>query len=169
MRDFGPILHVITSVDWLARVGVVDDGWPNPRVTCVGTWQEALHLRGSIPASNAFLEGANRLTRELSSQWRSEYRKWNSLVANAHEALNSDIMPRVADIIDSNDAVSKVENGVAFLKHILLWDLVCTLMEYAYSELVPIGFYGQVLSIYKDGHFPCHWDQVWPGGKVWVY
>ncbi|KLU03486.1 hypothetical protein RISK_004490 [Rhodopirellula islandica] len=41
-------------------------------------------------------------------------------------------------------------------------------MEHVYADLIPPAFYTMVYDVYAAGHFPCHWDENWPDGRLWV-
>ncbi len=138
-------------------------------VVSLANWDKALTLIGKNSMSNAFLEAGNVLTSELGLHHRKEFRQWNDIVAEGHEALGVEVFPKVDALADSIDEVIAIEGGVEFLKHCVHWDVVSIYMEYAYAHLVTPRFYSILLKVYQSGHFPCGWDEVWPNGKLWVY
>ena len=109
------------------------------------------------------------LTNIIGLQYRSEYRKWNTIAAEGREALEIEVFPTVDAVIDGNCEIANASVGVDFLKGSVRWDLIHIILEHVYSDLVPPRFYALVFDIYRAGHFPCHWDEVWPNGKLWVY
>jgi hypothetical protein len=134
----------------------------------IRTWQDAVDKRGSNAGSNAFMEGRALQTRILGIEHKREYRKWNDHIADVHEAFHDEVFPKIDASIDAIDALSDEQDRV-FLKHIVHWDVIAAAMEFVYADLVPPRFYAEILKIYAAGHFPCHWDEKWPDGKLWVY
>jgi hypothetical protein len=132
------------------------------------SWESALRIRGRNAASNAFLEGANMLTRAVGLQHRAEYRLWNTYAEEAREALHLEVFPRLFAVIDANSEIASTTIGGEFLKEAAWWDLSHVVMEHVYSDLVSPRFYSLIFEIYRAGHFPCNWDEVWPNGKLWV-
>ena len=166
IKDF---IAAAAQINWFSGVGREDVERSPMRIVHVRSWKEALSRAGSVATSNAWMEGRALLTRYVGLNHRLEYRKWNDIVAQAHEALGAEVFPAVDAVIERNPAIVQVEDGVPYLKHAVRWDLVAAYMEQAYSHLIAPRFYALLFDIFVAGHFPSGWDEVWPDGQIWVY
>jgi hypothetical protein len=137
-------------------------------VVRVSSWKEAIDRRGSIQASNAFLEGGGMLTRSLGSDFRSDYQKWNRIAYSFREGMEEQILPDIDALVDSTTEIAVEESGPHLIKNWIRWDLAHYCMERAYAELVKPRFYSEIFEVYREGHFPCDWNEVWPNGKLWI-
>jgi hypothetical protein len=165
IADISPVFDQLQSLQWFSNVGNPPTREMRLQIEPVRSWSAASNLRGSVKASNAFLEASNMLTRELSDAFRVHYRKWNEVADEVRTLLNDRILPgidRSAELVIDETSLPVVANSVR-------WDLIHVLMEYAYSAFVPPRFFEQVFQVYKSGNFPCDWDEKWPDGKLWVF
>ena len=169
MMSIEPTIEAMKNVPWFANVGLPLTIQTKMQFELVNSWEKALSTRGRNAASNAFLEGVNYLTKETGLHFRNENRLWNRFAAEGREALETEVFPRVDAVIDGNAEIANTSVGADFLKSTIRWDLIHIILEHVYSDLVPPRFYALVFDVYRAGHFPCHWDEVWPNGKLWVY
>jgi hypothetical protein len=169
MHEVDAIIGKLESIRWFELVGQECDITTSMSIVRMKSWQKALQTRNLNDTSNAFLEGVNHLTHELSFHFRKESRKWNDYAGECRVILEEDIYPVVDSIIDSTPELNEIEAGVYTLRDSVRWDLSHIVMEHVYSDLVPPRLYTLLLEVYQAGHFPCGWDEVWPNGKLWVY
>lgn len=164
------ILDQAMRIDFFSRVGSHDIvKFGACEIIRVESWRQACEFRGSVAGSNAFLEASGRLTSTLSSNFRQEYRKWNSVIKSIDEKLNTEFISFLESRISGVAELSSIDWGPNFVKDTVVWDLVHYAAEQAYAEFVTPCFYTQIFKVYQDGRFPCHWDQVWPSGRFWVF
>lgn len=169
MMSIEPVVTLMKDVQWFVNVGSPLTVHAEVQIEAVNSWERALRIRGRNAASNAFLEGVNYLTKETGLYFRQENRLWNTFADEGREALETEIFPTVDAAIDGNAEITNTSVGADFLKGSIRWDLIHIILEHVYSDLVPPRFYALVFDVYRAGHFPCHWDEVWPNGKIWVY
>ena len=169
MEQVETCIERLLTIEWFSCVGVSVGSNTRIKIRHVNSWLEALALRGSPKIADAFSEGCGMLTRELSARFRVEYRRWNQIAREARDALEASVFPKVDEFIDSSPEIRRAESGPELAKLSVRWDLIHCIMEEVYSDVVPTRFYGEVLQIYKAGHFPCGWDEIWPEGTVWIY
>jgi hypothetical protein len=167
--DVATSIELIRNVDWFSSVGSLDHLGTQMAVKRANSWPEAIRIRGDPHSGDAFIEGANRLTRELSDHFRSEYRKWNAVAASVREAMGPEIIPCIERRVKVQTGAVANADEQWLLVASVKWDLVNLAMEYAYSDLVPMAFYQEVFRVYQAGHFPCNWDQRWPNGTLCVF
>lgn len=138
-------------------------------VVRIESWNKAIAVRGSVEASNAFLEGCGRLTRQLSSAFRTQYRQWNAIARDNRELMETQLFPEIDRRIRSISELPSINGGQQFVKDSVRWDLLHFAAEQAYSEFVSPAFYSTIVEVYEAGLFPCKWDRVWPRGTIWVF
>lgn len=156
-----PALELLSNVDWFANV-IRPVGVPlSLTIEPVADWQSAIALRGKPDSENAFLEARGRLTVALSANHRDSYRKWNDIVRIARESIDDAIIPIVSAALPSRD-------DAEFVLSCVQWDAMNYVMEHVYRDLITPTFYTMLYDVYAAGHFPCHWDEVWPDGRLWV-
>jgi len=164
------VIARLTSISFFAKVGSMK---PLKAGACdsvtVKSWDEAVKLRGSDLAGDAFLEASNRLTHQLSAEFRKEYRQWNIIAGENRELLESHVLPSIDKAIDGFADLRTVEHGQELVKDCVRWDLIHYAAEQAYSGLVRPEFYSCLVEVYEAGRFPCYWDEVWPSGRIWVF
>lgn len=160
----------LTNIDFLANVGstkaLVVDGCD---IVVVNSWEEAVKLRGSDLASDAFSEARGRLTRRLSAEFRKEYREWNTISRSNRELFEIKLFPKVDELIGAIPDLQSIEHGRDLVKDFIRWDLIHYAAEQAYSELVEPQFYSRVIDVYEAGRFPCNWNEEWPNARIWVF
>ena len=156
-----PALERLASVDWFANLTRPISVSLPLAIQSVSDWPSAIELRGKFDSENAFLEARGRLTVALSANHRDSYRKWNDFVRSARETIDDAIIPTVSAALPSQD-------DAEFILSCVQWDAMNYVMEHVYSDLIPPAFYTLLYDVYAAGHFPCHWDEVWPDGRLWV-
>lgn len=125
-------------------------------------------LRGSDQAANAFSEGSGYLTRTLSAKFREQYREWNTIARSNRERLEASLLPGIDEKIQAISDLQSIDYGQQLVKDFVRWDLMHYAAEDAYSELVEPRFYSCLIEVYEAGRFPCHWDEAWPDGQIWI-
>lgn len=135
----------------------------------VESWQQAVRLRGSDLASNAFSEARGRLTRKLSAEFRKEYREWNSVAKRNRELFEAHVFPKIEEVIDAIADLRAIEHGQELVKDFVRWDLIHYSAEQVYSDFVCPEFYSCILEVYEAGRFPCGWNEAWPNGRIWLF
>lgn len=162
-------------IDRLMKIDLFSHSGTNDIITCgsfsfthVDSWHRACDLRGSIEGSNAFLEARNRLTIELGTQHQKAYKQWNVLMGKYQLLMEKHLFPLLDARINSLLDLQLIEGGANLVKSSVLWDFYHFTAEQVYSELVDPGFFTYLIPIYEKGYFPCFWDEVWPGGLVWI-
>ena len=168
MLDPESVIADIRLVTWFSNVGKSDPIDSPFDVIHVVSWAQAIKLRSTPEAADAFSEGAGMLSRELSSRFRADYRNWNRVARMVRELLETEILPQVDLIITDSVGLTAIDEDGELVKRSVRWDLAHYAMEYAYSELVAPRFYTHVFEIYRLGHFPCHWNEQSPMGQLWV-
>ncbi|MEW4571171.1 hypothetical protein AB1L88_25145 [Tautonia sp. JC769] len=163
-------LERLFDINFFANVGsaktLVVDGCD---IVVLNSWDEAVTLRGSEQASDAFSEARSRLTRRLSAEFRKEFREWNAISRRNRERFETDLFTKVDKVIDAIPELQSIEHGRELVKDFVRWDMIHYAAEQAYSELVEPSFYSCVIEVYEAGCFPCNWNEVWPNGRIWVF
>ncbi len=163
------VLDRLLKIDFLSRVVVPLDFRLEPcTLVKVPSWREAVSLRGSDIASDAFSEASGLLTRKLSAEFRKEYGKWNDIARENRQLMEERLFARVDQRIGEISELEAIDAGPELVRASIRWDLLHFASEQAYSELVAPAFYSRILEIYEAGHFPCNWDKKWPNGKLWA-
>lgn len=105
-------------------------------------------------------EAVNKVTGYLAKKHTNKYQYWNSLVKEAKNVVENDIIQQI--IFPESEKSSMIES--------LKWDLVNYLLEDAYSSLLrePFFFNG-LINVYEAGYMPCGWSGIWPAGKLVIY
>lgn len=164
------LIERLRKIDFFAQVG---SGIQLPLEGCdlvaVESWEAAVELRGSDLAADAFQEASGRLTRRLSRDFRQQYRQWNIIARTNRGRLESDVFPGVDQRIEALPGLQAIPHGPDFVKDSVRWDLIHLAAEQAYAALDEPWFYTWLVQVYEAGRFPCHWDEAWPDGKLWVY
>jgi hypothetical protein len=160
----------LTNIDFFANVGSAETCAVSAcESVVVSSWEEAVKLRGSALASDAFSEARGQLTRRLSAEFRKQYREWNTIARRNRELFETDLFPRVDEAIDAIPDLRSIEHGRDLVKDFVRWDVIHYAAEEAYSELVEPRFYSCLIEVYEAGRFPCNWNEVWPNGRIWVF
>ncbi|MEK8215211.1 hypothetical protein [Paenibacillus sp. FSL L8-0463] len=129
---------------------IIVDSWTKAQKGINGKWD------------NLKLEIRNNLTGTLHERWRNEYREWNTITLEAKAVLQKGVLNELKSYVSANNINYSVYESVE-------WDLLCVLMEYAYSDLVAPGFYFKMFDVYEAGHLPCGWKGKWPEGNVLIF
>lgn len=171
MRDnVNLTLERLKHIDFFANVGSEESlVVAEYEFRFVDSWSEAVSVRGSDLASDAFSEATGRLTRKLSSEFRKQYRQWNAIVGSYRASLETELFPRLDKLIDSIPELQAITHGPELMKDFTRWDLIHYATEQAYSELVPSQFYSSIIDVYAAGRFPCNWNEEWPNGLLWIF
>ncbi len=151
----------LIGVSWSANVGDPLPSNDTNMVLRVHSWDEAIRECSGEGWANLQLEATNTLTRELSENHRSEYRKWNRFVDATKEHMALDILQ-----IDNRVSELGIDPIVAASAK---WDVLHAAMEERYAKLSQFRFFTQLIDLYVSGHFPCGWRGDWPTGQLVVY
>lgn len=151
----------MTAIKWLTSLGeplANEDGFIQ-----VQDWKECEECFTQSEWEDTTLDMRNSITSFLSTEHPDAYLNWNDKAKEALLFLNEEIMPT----IESIDV--QFEDKETFYSCIR-WDLLGCFMENSYKEFnVPQHFTLELLSIYKQGKFPCGWQGKWPNGKILVF
>lgn len=148
----------LQKVKWFVNVGKATN---LQKIKKVANESDFVKHITSIDWENATIEAGNEITGYLAKKHSREYQEWNSLVREAKDIINKEIIPlmKIVDGIDANIILDNVK-----------WDLVNYLMEDAYKEYLKGDlFFEFLLEIYEDGHIPCGWEGKWPSGKFVIF
>lgn len=167
--DQSSLISRLSSIALFSNVGgPIDFSISHCTLVPVASWTDAIALRGGDRASDAFNEAGNRLARLLSARFRKEARTWNAIAREIRGALEDYVFPSVDENIERT--LSTLNDEQRWLvKSSVRWDFVYFGLEQAFSNLVPPAVYTDLMMVYDAGHFPCNWDEVWPGGQFWVF
>jgi hypothetical protein len=160
-RETAELLTELKETELLGNVGLPA---PLPHRS-IASWEEALELCHSEPWGALQLMTSNRnagLVNELN--W-GRFQYWNETC--------EELYPHLAQIGEATFArVAKSRTTTKHLYNSLRWDLLGTLLEREFEDVVAPQFYVPVLlPIYRAGHFPCGWtgptlDTYWSGSRA---
>ncbi|MCR8984426.1 hypothetical protein NW801_04925 [Brevibacillus laterosporus] len=111
---------------------------------------------------NLKLQIRNSLTSSLHENWREEYREWNNITMEAKSILNNGVLKKLSTHVQENKLGNSVYESIE-------WDLLCAMMEYAYSPYVEPGFHSELIKVYESGHIPCGWKGTWSQGSLLIF
>jgi hypothetical protein len=141
----------------------------------VSSWEEALEISQSEPWKALRLMTNNRNSGRVNELNWGRYQYWNETC--------EELYPHLAQIAEAT--LARVASTLSVTKRLhdsLTWDLLGTLLEREFEDVVSPLFYVPILlPIYQAGHFPCGWtgaklDTDWsaardplPAGEVLIY
>lgn len=150
-------IYRLNNINWFVNLGVA--------TTLTGVIQVqsfSLFIKGlnSDEWERATLAAGNEITGYLAKKHTNKYQYWNSLVKEAKNVVENDIIPKI----------TFPESVKGSMTETLKWDLVNYLLEDAYSNFLqePFFFDG-LINVYEAGHMPCGWSGTWPAGKLVIY
>jgi hypothetical protein len=150
-------IYRLNNINWFVNLGVA--------TTLPGVIQSqslSLFIKelNSDEWESTTLVVGNKITDYLATKHNNKYQCWNSLVKEAKNVVENDIIPKIT--FPESEKGSMTEN--------LKWDLVNYLLEDAYSTFLqePFFFDG-LINVYEAGHMSCGWSGTWPAGKLVIY
>lgn len=163
MKVNNEILNRIRNIKWFENCGMNSEYSIKFSIVVAGTWKEASEYYSDPQWEDTTLEARNQLTELLSTGYKNEYSKWNSLSKEAKLFMDDEVMPLLHEIKEK-------KNLDQIFIDCVQWDILGSIMEDAYQNCsCRATFFSQLLSIYEGGHFPCGWEGEWPDGKLVVF
>lgn len=159
------LLCLIDQFDWLANCGKPFESPRGLDCRAAKSWETACALAQEQIWEDTELDASNETTLFLHTHFRNEYRHWNEIAEPAREFVNDRVTLRFRMAVRRQFGPPP-KTIVDSMK----WDIVHAVMEDAYSDLNPPAFFTKLLMLYKNGHFPCGWENgIYPEGRLIVF
>lgn len=157
------IFDRINKIDWFHNSGNIFNDEIGYDIKYVSSWEEATNYFNQPLWEDITMEARNELTSFLSSKYRNDYCKWNTITKEAKSFLEKEVIPKINLIKEENKLDDVFVDCVK-------WDLLGAIMEYAYNGCKNRPtFFLKMLDIYEGGNFPCGWEGKWRDGKLIVF
>ena len=159
------LLARIDRFGWLANCGKPFSCPPELECRQAGCWGSACELNAEQIWEDAELAARNNLTAFLAQRYPTEDRQWNDITDAARKFVDGSFTLRFRGALRRKFGVPP--KGVV---DSMKWNIIAALMEDAYKDLRPPGFFTKLLSLYESGHLPCGWENgVYPEGRLIVF
>jgi len=143
------IINRIKSIKWFTNCGNIVSIQTNYEIKFIDSWDESKKYFLQNIWEEKTLEERNHLTSYLFNRYRNEYSKWNTIVKEAKQFIESEIVPQIISIESENDL------GLTFIDCVK-WDILGAIMEYEFRKCKGIPLFSlMLLEIYEQGNFPC--------------
>jgi hypothetical protein len=163
---FDPYVERLASLKLFDSVGDVFELDCPCSIVRVTGWSKASRRWKMQSQIDAFFEAKQQFTECLGNAHQREFQDWNDVIFDAKELMEPLVADRIADAVRNGWIVGLPEEALLDLRRDVYYDFEFGAAEHAFSHLVPGMFYTTTTRIYKAGHFPCGWDEVWPNGKL---
>lgn len=151
----------VAKIDWFSNCGETTNITTNINLLYVNRWKD-MEKKLNSNWDNLKLQIRNSLTSSLHENWREEYREWNNITMEAKSILNNGVLKKLSTHVQENKLGNSVYESIE-------WDLLCAMMEYAYSPYVEPGFHSELIKVYESGHIPCGWKDTWSQGSLLIF
>jgi hypothetical protein len=142
-------LHQLSEMQWFTHVGMRD----SDAVDFVTSWEEAIEICAGKIWGDLTNEALNRVRDAVSLKSQLEYNRWNIVV--------EDVKPDIWRFLRvKTQGVVQDHNLPKIFLDCVEWDLLGYAMALEYSEFDPPDFFSNLIYWYKQGHFPCGWNEA---------
>lgn len=162
------IYDELKSINWFLKIGL----GPNEligtsEVHWLSSWEDAMDENRSDLWQDVRTEAQGDLTGYLAKNHPNDYGgSWNKLAKRSRTIVLAEVLPLVKSALSQHRPPKEMIDSITLdINRIALWASYGTRFK-----KVPT-FFGDLLSVYRVGHFPCGWDGLlcnWPSGRLKV-
>jgi hypothetical protein len=152
--------EVLLTVPWFESIGQPLDA-PHAAKR-VETLRNAIKLFRSTHWDSTILEARNGFSETLYAKAPDLPDNWNEIIYATNDLFEDRYKAVYEKLVREKGLPPK--NWTQF---ILTIRHAC--QESEYIDILPLGFFSEIISWYMDGYFPCGFDGDYPNGQLMVY
>lgn len=152
--------EVLLTVPWFESIGQPLDA-PNAAKRVMSMRKTIRSFRSSHWDST-ILEARNGITETLFAKDHDLLDKWNEIVYATNDLFEDRFRILYEKLVKLHGVPEK--NWTQFMGTL---GMACS--ESEYIDVLPLGFFSEIVSWYMVGHFPCGFDGEYPNGQLMVY
>lgn len=151
---------LLIQVPWFSKIGQPLDAPHAARK--VESLRKAIKLFGSVHWDDTLLEAKNGVTECIFARDQELLKKWNDIVY-AFDNAYADRFLALYERLTGQYGLPP--------KHWMRFRgiIVNSCQESEYIDVLPLGFFSEIISWYMTGYFPCGFDGEYPNGTLLVY
>jgi hypothetical protein len=153
------MLERLEKMSWFSRVGINEGS----SVAFVRSWSEAIYHCDSAAWEDLRLDTHNQYCAQLAQRSKERWHlRWTHTVEEVKKITRPLVDRKIVAVVRENNLPEVFDIRV---NH----DIIGLCMEVEYADVCPPGFFTSIGYWYLNGHFPCGWWGMFPGGRLVVY
>lgn len=162
------IYDELKSINWFSKIGFGPNELESTvAISWLSSWEDALGESKSDFWQDVRTEAQGDLTGYLAKNHPNDYGGyWNKLAKRSQTIVLAEVLPLIqAALSQRRPPQEMVDSIIMDINRIALW------ASYRKRFAKVPTFFGELLSVYRVGHFPCGWDGLlsnWASGRLKV-
>jgi hypothetical protein len=162
------IYDELKSISWFSKIGFGQNELESSvEIHWLSSWEDAVDESRSDLWQDVRTEAQGDLTGYLAKNHPNDYGGcWNKLAKQSRTIVLAEVLPLVQSALSQRQPPQELVDSITLdINRIALW------ASYRKRFAKVPTFFGDLLSVYRVGHFPCGWYgllSAWPSGRLKV-